>query len=109
MHSHWRSGCSLPLSLALADLHVLTGAVLLHQAVLPAAGLGALAAIATAARHVAGQQAAARHAHAHSAMDKGFQLQILRAVVADLGNFGQGSSRPAQRASPQLIADLGAS
>ena len=41
-------------------------------------------------------------------MDKGFQLQISWAVVADLGNFGQGQLTGQHNAlGPQLIADLG--
>ena len=76
--------------LAFADLHILTGAMLLDKVVLPAAGLGALAAVAAAPGHIAGKQAPPGHAHTHSAVDKGFEVQLLGAVIADEGDLGQG-------------------
>ena len=76
--------------LVLADLIELAGTVLLAEEVLPAAGLGALAAVGVAAGHVGGQQAPARDAHAHGTVHEGFDLQFRRGLVADGGNVLQG-------------------
>ena len=94
--------------LAFTDFHILAGAMFLHQRILPAAGLCAFTAVAAAARHITGQQAAARHAHAHGTVHKGFQFQVRRAVVPDLRDFGQ-RQFPGQHHTlcPQFIADPG--
>ena len=76
--------------LVLADLIQLAGAGLLAQVVFPAAGLGALAPVGVAARQIVGQQAPARHAHAHGTVDKGLDLQFRRGLIPDGGNVLQG-------------------
>ena len=72
--------------LVLADLVELTRAGLLAEIILPAAGLGALAPVGVAARHVVGEQAAARHAHAHGTVDEGLDLQLRRGLVPEGGD-----------------------
>ena len=95
-------------ALAFADLHILAGAVFLDQIILPAAGLGALAPVAAAARHIAGQQAAPGNAHAHSTVDERFQFKVGGAVIADEGDLGQGQlARQHDAFCAQFVADLG--
>ena len=94
--------------LALTDLHILAGAVLLDQVILPAAGLGALTPVAAAACHIAGQQAPAGDAHAHGTVNESFQFQVSRAVIADEGDLGQGQFTGQHHAlGAQFVADLG--
>ena len=76
-------------ALPLPDLEQLAGAGLLAEVVFPAAGLGALAPVGVPAGQVVGQQAPARHAHAHGPVDKGLQLQLGRGLVPDHGDVGQ--------------------
>ena len=76
-------------ALPFPDLIQLAGTGLLGEVVFPTAGLGALAAVGVPARQVVGQQAPARHAHAHGPMDKGFQLQFRRSFVPDDGDLGE--------------------
>ena len=76
--------------LVLADLVQLARTGLLAEIVFPAAGLGTLAAVRVAARHVVGKQASARNAHAHSTVHKGFDLQLRRCFIAQDRNILQG-------------------
>ena len=76
--------------LVLADLIELARAGLLAEIVLPAAGLGALAAVCVAACHVVGEQAAARDAHAHGAVNESLDFQLRRGLVAEGSDVLQG-------------------
>ena len=80
----------------------------LHQVVLPAAGLGALAPVGVPAGHIVGDDAPAGKGHAHGPVDKGLQLQAGVGVLPDALNFGEGHL-PGQHhpLGPQLPADLG--
>ena len=73
------------IGVVIGDLKILHGAVLqAHaEAIVPAAGIGAIALIGTAFGHKVRQQAAAGIGHAHGPMYKGLQLDI-RAFFADL-------------------------
>ena len=62
---------------------VLAGALLLHQRVLPAAGLRALALVGVAARQVVAQHAAPGVRRAHRAVHEGLDLQRLGRVAPD--------------------------
>jgi len=88
----------------LPDGEILAGALLLHQGVLVAAGLGAGAPVGVPPRHVVGQQAAARVADAHGPVDEGLQLQRRGGLGPDLPDLVQGQL-PGQDhpAGPQLI------
>ncbi len=76
--------------LVLADLIELARAGLLAEVVFPAAGLRAVAPVGIPARHVIGEQAPSRHAHAHGSVDKGFDFQLRRGLVAEGSNVLQG-------------------
>ena len=75
--------------LILEDGEIFAGALFLHQRVLIAAGLGAGPPVGVTARHIVGQQAPPGKGHAHSAMYKGFDLQLLGGLCPDLGDLIQ--------------------
>ena len=71
----------------LIDREILSGTLLLHERVLPAAGLRTGAAVGISAGHVFRQQTPPGHAHAHRAVDKDLDFQLLRCFCADLRDF----------------------
>ena len=72
--------------LGLFDREVAAGTLLLHDRVLPAAGLGAFAVVAVAAGQVVGEQAAPGERHAHRAVHKAFDVHVLGDVRADVAH-----------------------
>ena len=62
---------------------VLAGALFLHQRVLIAAGLGALAPVGVPACHIVGQQAPPGIGHTHGPVAEGLDLQLLRGLCPD--------------------------
>ena len=88
-HAHIAGVHDVGTLLVLEHGEILPGALLLHQGVLIAAGLRALAAVGIAAGHVVRQQAAPAVAHAHRAVGEGLKLQLRRHVRANFAYFLQ--------------------
>jgi hypothetical protein len=82
-HAHITGVQDVRTLLVLLNGEILAGALLLHEGVVIAAGLGTGAAVGVAAGHIVAQQAAAGIADAHGAMDKGLDLQLGRGVLPD--------------------------
>ena len=94
--------------LLLEDLKLPLGPLLLHQGVLPAAGLGALPPVGVPPGEVVGEQAPPGKGHAHRAVGEGLQLQPGVHLLPDLPDLRQGHL-PGQHhpAGPQFEAGLG--
>ena len=91
-------------SAVLGDLEILTGALFLDEVILPAAGLGALAAVCVPAGQIIRQQAAPGERHAHRPVDKGFKPQLLRGVCAYLADIlKQSLAREHDGVRPEVI------
>ena len=95
--------------LVLKDREVLSRALLLHQGVLVAAGLGALAPVGIPAGHVVAEQAAPGVADAHGPVAEGLDLQLLRRLGPDLRDLGK-AQLPGQHhpAGAQVVPGPGA-
>ena len=88
-HAHVPGVHNVGALVVLIDGEILPGTLLLHEGVAVAAGLGTLAPIGVPASHVVGQQAPARVAHAHGAVGKGLDLQLLGSLLTDLPDLLQ--------------------
>ena len=89
-HAHITGIENIRAALVLPDGEIFAGALLLHQGVMVAAGLGARAAVGVSARHIIGEQAPPRVAHAHGPVDESLQLQCVWGFGADKRDLVQG-------------------
>ena len=69
--------------LLLIDGEILTRAGLLHQVVLPAAGLGTVTTVGVSPHHIIRENAPTAKAHTHGTVNKGLNLQLWRRMVPD--------------------------
>ena len=83
-HAHITGVHDVGTLFVLEHREVFAGALLLHQGVLVAAGLGAGAPVGVPAGHVIGEQTAAGVGHAHGPVAEGLQLQLRGGAAADL-------------------------
>ena len=108
-HAHVPGVHDVGALLVLEHREVFAGALLLHQRILIAAGLGALAPVGIPPGHVVGQQTASGVADAHGAVAEGLQLQLRRYAGADGGDLLQ-TQLPRQHhaGGAQIVPRLGA-
>ena len=110
-HAHVAAVHDVGALFILEHREILPWALLLHQRVLIAAGLGTLSAVGVAAGHIVAQQAPARVADTHGAVAERLQLQLRRDPLPDGGDLrqahlpGQHHARRAQIV-PRLRADV---
>ena len=107
-HAHIPAVEDKGLAVLLKHGEIFPGALLLHQSVLVAAGLGARPPGRVPPCHIVGQQAPPGVGHAHSAVDKGLHLQPTGGLGAELRYLVQrqlpGQNHPA---GPQLVPHPG--
>ena len=80
-------GQHIAVTVLLDDRKALVRARFLHKRIGPAAGLGAVAAVAAAAEDRGGEQAASGVRHAHRAVHERFQLQIVGDALFERSNL----------------------